>query len=222
MRVVRQDLLFQSKNRRSIPAAGEGDNLQLQYQHSMIEAIKQNLPIEQAAAQYLRIQLTRRGNRWVACCPFHQERTPSFTIFPDGGFKCFGCGEHGDVITLVAKGLHLDTAAAIKMLAADLGLQPDRSRDRQAIRRQIEANRLQQATVNAWESDFLRVFLVLVAVGRAIDALLRSYEEYFNHPMAVYHRSIIDDILDDLTAADQVIQIEAWRRARRLFPWLKE
>lgn len=187
----------------------------------MINAIKQNLATEQAARQYLNLKLTRRGNRWVACCPFHQEKTPSFTIFLDGGFKCFGCQESGDVIDLVSRGLHIDKATTIRMLATDLGLRPDHSRDWQTIRRQIKENRLQQATVNAWEADFLKVFIELSTVARALNVLLQSYEDYLHHPEAVHWRPIIEDILDGLIAPDQAEQIAAWRRARRMLPWLK-
>ncbi len=50
------------------------------------------------------MELKRTGNRYVACCPLHgPERTPSFFIFPDHRFKCFGCGESGDAVDLVQK-----------------------------------------------------------------------------------------------------------------------
>jgi len=48
------------------------------------------------------VKLHRAGNEWKACCPLHNERTPSFTIF-DGGrlYQCFGCGAHGDVFDFI-------------------------------------------------------------------------------------------------------------------------
>lgn len=126
------------------------------------------------------------------------------------------------MINLIAKGLNLDTAAAIRMLAADLGLQPDTRRDRREIRRQIRENQLQQATVSAWEEDFLWVFLKLAAIAQALNALLQTYEDYFCHSAAVHWRPIIEDLLDDLTAANQETQVAAWRYARRLLPWLRK
>jgi len=45
----------------------------------------------------------KAGNKVTAHCPFHQERTPSFFIFPDNRYKCFGCGEYGDSIAFVMK-----------------------------------------------------------------------------------------------------------------------
>ena len=47
-------------------------------------------------------KIQRKGNNWWACCPFHQEKTPSFSVREDEGFyHCFGCGAHGDVFTFV-------------------------------------------------------------------------------------------------------------------------
>ena len=45
------------------------------------------------------VKLIRAGREWKACCPFHNEKTPSFTVNDDKGFyHCFGCGAHGDAI----------------------------------------------------------------------------------------------------------------------------
>ena len=48
-------------------------------------------------------KLRRVGRRYIACCPFHNDKTPSFIIFPDNNFRCFGCGESGDSITFMQK-----------------------------------------------------------------------------------------------------------------------
>ena len=50
-----------------------------------------------AAAGYLG-ELTTSNDNLLGLCPFHAEKTPSFTIFPDGGFRCFGCGAQGSII----------------------------------------------------------------------------------------------------------------------------
>lgn len=41
------------------------------------------------------VDLKPSGDKWVGCCPFHGEATPSFFVYPDGGYHCFGCQEHG-------------------------------------------------------------------------------------------------------------------------------
>jgi hypothetical protein len=50
------------------------------------------------AAQQAGMLLKRSGSRWWTCCPFHREKTPSLCFFPDGGFKCFGCGVCSDAV----------------------------------------------------------------------------------------------------------------------------
>lgn len=59
-----------------------------------LEALRQANPLPAIAARL--VPLKRSGAEWTACCPFHRDRSPSFTIY-DGGrrFKCFGCGAGG-------------------------------------------------------------------------------------------------------------------------------
>ena len=65
-----------------------------------------------------RTQLRRAGARWTGLCPFHDERTPSFSVNPvDKLFYCFGCGKGGDVISFVRETEQLDFAEAVEWLA---------------------------------------------------------------------------------------------------------
>ena len=67
--------------------------------------------------------LRRVGSRWVGLCPFHPERTPSFSLNAELGFYyCFGCGAKGDVITFVREMEHLDFVEAVEKLAARAGI----------------------------------------------------------------------------------------------------
>ncbi|TYO97044.1 CHC2 zinc finger domain-containing protein [Desulfallas thermosapovorans] len=68
-------------------------------------------------------QLHQRGRRWVARCPLHGEKEPSFYVFPDGGWRCFGCGEYGDSTDLVAKVFGLRPIEAARMIARDFGIE---------------------------------------------------------------------------------------------------
>lgn len=63
-----------------------------------------------------RVRLQRAGTGWTGLCPFHKEKTPSFRI-DERGFYCFGCGEHGDVISFVQKIENLSFREAVKYLA---------------------------------------------------------------------------------------------------------
>jgi DNA primase len=67
------------------------------------------------------MELRRNGpeGQFVCLCPLHAEKTPSFTIYPDGHYFCFGCGGRGDVIDLMAKLEDMDITEAAKKLASD-------------------------------------------------------------------------------------------------------
>jgi DNA primase len=70
------------------------------------------------------VRLRKAGGTYKGLCPFHQERTPSFTVTPARGtYKCFGCGEYGDAITFVRQTQGLDYAAAIEVLARRFGVE---------------------------------------------------------------------------------------------------
>ena len=82
------------------------------------------------------VKLQRAGREWKACCPFHQEKTPSFTVNDDKGFyHCFGCGAHGDAIRFLTDARGLPFMDAVKELADAAGLPlpaPDpRARERE-------------------------------------------------------------------------------------------
>lgn len=70
------------------------------------------------------IKVTRAGREWKACCPFHDEKTPSFTINDDKGFyHCFGCGAHGDAIRWMTDHRGLSFIDGVKELAASAGME---------------------------------------------------------------------------------------------------
>src|SRR5215218_8144584 len=71
-----------------------------------------------------RTQLRRVGSRWTGRCPFHEERTPSFSVNPvEKLYHCFGCQKGGDLIKFVEETEGLDFAAAVEWLADRTGVQ---------------------------------------------------------------------------------------------------
>jgi len=71
-----------------------------------------------------RVPLKKAGRDYTACCPFHNEKTPSFTVSPNKQFyHCFGCGAHGSAITFLMEYDHLSFIEAIETLASNLGLE---------------------------------------------------------------------------------------------------
>lgn len=62
--------------------------------------------------------LKKRGTTYVTCCPFHNEKTPSFTIFPKTGtFKCFGCGKQGNSVGFLMEHENFTYPEALRHLA---------------------------------------------------------------------------------------------------------
>src|SRR5438045_1614634 len=69
------------------------------------------------------VKLLRAGREWKACCPFHNEKTPSFTVNDDKGFyHCFGCGAHGDAIRFLTDHRGMPFMDAVKELASKAGM----------------------------------------------------------------------------------------------------
>ncbi|RUO40086.1 DNA primase [Aliidiomarina taiwanensis] len=76
-----------------------------------------------------RVRLKKAGRNYQACCPFHSEKSPSFTVAPDKQFyHCFGCGAHGNAIDFVMEYDGLEFPDAVEVLAAELGLEVPRER----------------------------------------------------------------------------------------------
>ena len=71
-----------------------------------------------------RVRLSRKGNEFQGLCPFHKEKTPSFTLNEEKGFyHCFGCGAHGSAIDFVMNMDGLSFPEAVEQLAQDVGLE---------------------------------------------------------------------------------------------------
>ena len=75
-----------------------------------------------------RVSLKKAGKEFKACCPFHDEKTPSFTVVPSRGFyHCFGCGAHGTAIGFLMDFEHMDFVGAVETLAAMVGVEVPRA-----------------------------------------------------------------------------------------------
>jgi DNA primase len=84
-----------------------------------------------------RVPLKKAGREYVACCPFHNEKTPSFTVSPTKQFyHCFGCGVHGSAISFLMEYEHLEYPEAIQALARTIGVQVPREGAEDAPKRQ--------------------------------------------------------------------------------------
>ena len=86
------------------------------YPREIVEAIKDRSDIVDLIGTY--VSLKRAGSNYNGLCPFHSEKTPSFTVFPDNqSFFCFGCEAGGDAFTFIMRTENLDYKGAIEFLA---------------------------------------------------------------------------------------------------------
>jgi len=95
---------------------------------STIDDIKQRLDIVDVISSYLKLE--KAGRNFKALCPFHQEKTPSFFIFPDRqSWRCFGCGAGGDLFSFVMKKEGTDFGETLKTLADKAGVSLERKKE---------------------------------------------------------------------------------------------
>ncbi len=88
----------------------------------IVDEIVARNDIEQTVGSY--VTLKRAGSNLNGLCPFHNEKTPSFTVFPaTKSFYCFGCGAGGDVVSFIMKEENLDYVGALELLAARAGIE---------------------------------------------------------------------------------------------------
>jgi len=149
-----------------------------------VEAVKNASEILPLVEDYVRLR--KAGGTYKGLCPFHQEKTPSFTVSPARGtYKCFGCGEGGDAISFVEKLEQVDFVGAIETLAKRFGVQieyeeisPEAERERR--RKERLGQLLERATVFyervLWEGEqgaFAREYLASRGLGEEVCRAFR-------------------------------------------------
>ena len=99
-----------------------------------------------------RIQLKKAGREFKACCPFHEEKTPSFTVSPGKGFyHCFGCGAHGTAIGFLMEYEHMSFVESIESLASVMGVEVPRNESDRPARRYDELFSLMASVEQHWQ-----------------------------------------------------------------------
>ncbi len=117
------------------------------------ERVREASPIEQVIADY-GVSLRPDGRTFKALCPFHKEKTPSFKIDPDRStYRCFGCGEGGDVFSFVEKMDSLDFRGALSLLAERAGIELTGRRGPSPRTDERDADRQLAAWAARWFAD---------------------------------------------------------------------
>ena len=118
-----------------------------------------------------RLQLKKAGREFKAPCPFHDEKTPSFTVSPAKGFyHCFGCGAHGTAISFLMEYDHMSFVEAVESLAGMMGIQVPREESQRPARRYDELFDLMQTVERHFQAE-LKQYPAAVDYlkGRGID-----------------------------------------------------
>ncbi len=97
------------------------------------QRIKIRVPLDQLIGET--VTLVRRGSNIMACCPFHNEKSPSFHVYADGHYYCYGCKENGDAITFVRKTREMSFVEALKFLASKYGVEAPELEESDFIKR---------------------------------------------------------------------------------------
>ena len=127
------------------------------YPEELIEEIRQKNDIVDVISGYVGLQ--KKGGNYVCCCPFHSEKTPSFSVNRNRQiYKCFGCGEGGNVVTFVMKYENCTFPEAIKQLADKAGVAlPEVEYSEDAKRRETRRQRLLEVNKEAAKFYFYQL-----------------------------------------------------------------
>ena len=114
------------------------------------------------------VTLKKKGVNYQACCPFHNEKTPSFVVSPSKGvYKCFGCGKGGNAVTFVMEHESVSYPEALKMVAKRYGIEvEEREQTEEDVRRNND--RESMFALNGWVAEYFSKYLVSNTEGRSI------------------------------------------------------
>ena len=114
------------------------------------------------------VTLRRKGVNYEACCPFHNEKTPSFKVSPARGiYKCFGCGKSGNAVRFIMDSENVTYPEALKMLAKKYGIEV---REEQMTEEDIARNNNRESmfALNAWASEYFQRYMLYEDEGRSV------------------------------------------------------
>ena len=134
--------------------------------HATIDRIFAAADIVDIVGDY--VTLKRKGANYQACCPFHNEKTPSFVVSPAKGmFKCFGCGKGGNAVTFIMEQENVSYPEALKMVAKRYGIEvEEREQTEEEVRRNND--RESMFALNGWAAEYFSKYLLANPEGKSI------------------------------------------------------
>ena len=114
------------------------------------------------------VTLKKKGVNYQACCPFHNEKTPSFVVSPSKGvYKCFGCGKGGNAVTFIMEHESVSYPEALKMVAKRYGIEvEEREQTEEDVRRNND--RESMFALNGWAAEYFAKYLTDNTEGRTV------------------------------------------------------
>ena len=114
------------------------------------------------------VTLKRKGVNYEACCPFHQEKTPSFKVSPSKGiYKCFGCGKSGNAVNFIMESENISYPEALRVVAKRYGIEiKEEAMSDEDIER--NNNRESMFALNSWAAEYFRSYMLTEAEGRSV------------------------------------------------------
>lgn len=178
-----------------------------------IEQIKTHISMLDVADEF-GLKMRRAGRSYKGYCPFHSEKTPSFSIKTNGDstkdfFNCFGCGERGDQINLYAKLKGINNKQAIKDLAERLGLNDKKIHDED--KKLIESRVERRQRIREEKKNYNDVFHELSDIVQAFNHSRRLVETMEDaellapvYHLQPYYEYLLDGMLGNFGKIDQV------------------
>lgn len=161
------------------------------------------------------VTLKRKGVNYQACCPFHNEKTPSFVVSPSKGvYKCFGCGKGGNAVTFLMEHENITYPEALKMVAKRYGIEvKEKEMTDEEVRRNDD--RESMFALNGWAADYFADYLHHETEGMSVGMT------YFRQKRGMTDATIKKFGLGFVRPKATGCRKTHWRRGIRRSFWLR-
>jgi len=192
-------------------------------QINIFQLVKQ-LNIVDIINRYNIVELKQRGRRWMAQCPLHDDHSPSFVVFPNGKWKCFGCGEHGDAVDLIAKTFNLPLIKAARMITRDFGIEVNkplppgvRQKIMQQVAQEAKKREMQQMFCTKLDKAYETLSLLMRTINKSLAA--GGYQAHCDLAELLHKVDYYEYLIECLLSNNTEIQMMALNSYNKVFNW---
>jgi hypothetical protein len=175
-----------------------------------------SIPIVDIYNRYIGGKLIKRGRGLWTNCPWHgSDSEPSLKIYQNQNkWWCYGCNAGGTQIDMVMHALDLTISDAIKRIQRDFTISTVRN-----IRAERE-RRTKQDIQESFQRDFNRTYINLCHLNNDLIKMSRDIKIIARYPDVFMHQLKINDLLDQICSKADADQVAAWRKAKKVYPWI--